>query len=327
MENNKKTILVTGGAGYIGGFMVRRLVEKGYSVISIDNLSRNEEQKMPEGVSTVTGNIGDKEMIKTLFENNKIDGVIHFAAYISMGESMREPFMYFENNTFQTINFLQALKIHNINNIIFSSTAGVYGNPSKLPISEDADKNPTNPYGESKLMVEKALNWFQKIHGVSYASLRYFNACGASLDGVYGENHKPETHLIPNIMKAIIENREFSLFGTDYETPDGTCVRDYIHVLDLVEAHILALEKIMSEPGGYIYNVGTGKGYSNREVLAAVESVSGRKVNIVEKERREGDANELVADVSKIRNELGFTPQYSDLNTIVDSAWKFHNKP
>jgi UDP-glucose 4-epimerase len=174
-------------------------------------------------------------------------------------------------------------------------------------------------------MAEKTLYWFQKIHGISFAALRYFNACGASLDGVYGENHKPETHLIPNIINAIIEEKEFGLFGTDYQTPDGTCIRDYIHVLDLVEAHILALEKIINEPGGYAYNVGTGRGYSNREVMAAVEQVSGRKVKVSEKERRQGDANELVADVSKIKSELGFNPQYSDLNTIIESAWKYHN--
>ena len=323
---NNKTILVTGGAGYIGGFMVRGLFERGYKVIVVDNLSRSNIQELPEGVLFVEGGVGQKEVMKSLFDNNVIDGVIHFAAYISMGESMREPYMYFQNNTLETLNFLEDLKLHNIKNIIFSSTAGVYGNPQTLPIPEDEPKNPTNPYGESKLMVERILSWYQKIHGVSYVALRYFNACGASIDGMFGENHKPETHLIPSIINALLEDREFGLYGTDYDTVDGTCVRDYIHVLDLVKAHILALEKIMIEPGGYTYNVGTGKGLSNRQIIGEVESISGKKVKVKENPRRPGDANELVADVSRITSELGFVPEFSDIKTIIESAWKWHNK-
>lgn len=324
MDN--KTILVTGGAGYIGGFMVRSLLAHGYRVVTIDDLSRNEEPQFPEGVEFVKGNIGQRDILKNIFEKDNISGVIHFAAYISMGESMRDPFIYFEDNTYNGLVLLEEMKNHNVKNIIFSSTAGVYGNPSTLPIPEDDIKNPTNPYGESKLMFEKILLWYQRVYGTSFVALRYFNACGASLDGLYGEAHKPETHLIPNVINSILENRELSLFGTDYETPDGTCVRDYIHVLDLVEAHLLALERIINEPGGYVYNVGTGRGYSNREVINMVEEVAGRKVNVIEKERRPGDAKELVANVSKITDELGFKPQYSDLHTIIDSAWKWHNK-
>lgn len=323
---NNKTILVTGGAGFIGGFMVRRLVEKQYNVVAIDNLSRNEEQKLPEGVEFIKGDIGDSNLLHSLFSGKTIDGVIHFAAYISMGESMREPYEYFKNNTFQTLNLLQSLKENNIKNIIFSSTAGVYGNPIQVPIPEDHQKIPTNPYGESKLMSEKILDWYHRIFGISYVSLRYFNACGASLDGEFGEKHKPETHLIPNIMRSVIEDKEFILHGTDYQTPDGTCVRDYIHVLDLVDAHILAIEKILNDPGGYTYNVGTGTGHSNKEIISIVEQVSGRKVKVVEGERRAGDANELIADVSKINSELGFAPQFSDIHTIIESAWKWHSK-
>lgn len=319
-------ILVTGGAGYIGGFMVRLLVEKGYQVAVIDNLSRNEKPNFPEGVEFYQGNISNKEVLDEIFKNGKIDGVIHFAGLISMGESMINPYIYFDNNAFQTLKLLEICKDKNVKNIIFSSTAGVYGNPDMLPIKEDSSKNPTNPYGESKLMVEKILSWYQKIHGISFTALRYFNACGASLDGKYGEDHKPETHIIPAIINSLIENKSFDLYGTDYKTPDGTCVRDYIHVLDLCKAHMLSLEKIMNNPGGYIYNVGTGKGFSNREIIQTIEKVTGKSVDIVERDRRPGDADELVADVSKIKDELNFSPKYSDITTIVNSAWKWHSE-
>jgi UDP-glucose 4-epimerase len=319
-------ILVTGGAGYIGGFMVRLLVEKGYQVVVIDNLSRNDKPVFPEGVEFHEGNISDKEVLDEIFKNGKIEGVIHFAGLISMGESMINPYIYFENNTFQTLKLLEICKDKNVKNIIFSSTAGVYGNPDTLPIKEESSKNPTNPYGESKLMVEKILSWYQKIYGMSFVVLRYFNACGASLDGAYGESHKPETHIIPAIISSLIENKPFELYGTDYKTPDRTCIRDYIHVLDLCEAHMLALEKIMNTPGGYIYNVGTGKGFSNREIIQTIEKVTGRNVDVIEKDRRPGDADELVADVSKIKTELGFEPKYSDITTIIESAWKWHSK-
>jgi len=288
-----KTILVTGGAGYIGGFMVRKLIEKGYRVIAIDNLSRNEMPELSENVNFVEGSIGDRQLLKNLFANSNIDGVIHFAAYISMAESMKDPYIYFEDNVYNTLTLLEEMKNSNIKNIILSSTAGVYGNPTTIPIPEDHPKNPTNPYGQSKLMDEQILSWYQKIYGISFAALRYFNACGASLDGHYGENHHPETHIIPRAMFTLLHDEPFELFGRDYQTPDGTCVRDYIHVLDLVEAHVLALERIFNTPGGSIYNVGTGKGFSNSEILKTIERVTGRKMNIIEKDRRPGDTNEL----------------------------------
>lgn len=324
MEN--KTILVTGGAGYIGSFMVRNLIEKGYKVLVIDSLVRGHNDFISKEATFFQGDVGDVNFVNSILSSNNVDGVIHFAGFISMGESMQKPSLYFEENTFKSLKFIETLTTNNIKNVIFSSTAGVYGNPSAIPIPENHTTIPTNPYGESKLMVEKILEWYRKIRGLNYAALRYFNACGASLDGQYGEKHDPETHLIPAAMIALKNQSEFYLFGTDYETRDGTCVRDYIHVLDLVEAHILALEKIVQNPGGYIYNVGTGNGFTNREIIQKIEEVTGQKINLVEKERRPGDANELVADVSKIKNELNFNPKYSDLNTIIDSAWKWHNK-
>lgn len=321
----EKKILVTGAAGYIGGFMVRVLLEKGYQVVAIDDLSRGHKNVVPENISFYEGNVGDKELIRKIASEHSISGVIHFAGFISMKESMENPAIYFEDNTFQTLRLLEALKENNINNIIFSSTAGVYGNPERVPIQEDDRKIPTNPYGESKLMVERILGWYQNNFGISYAALRYFNACGAMVDGSLGEQHNPETHIIPLAIEAILQGKEFQLFGDDYDTPDGTCVRDYIHVLDLAQAHILALEHIMNNPGGYTYNVGTGKGFSNKEIVEKVKEVSGKDLSVAISPRRPGDANELVADVSRITNELEFNPEYSDLHTIVESAWKWHS--
>lgn len=319
-------ILVTGGAGYIGSFMTRKLLEKGYEVVVLDTLERGQKSVVPQEAIFVQGSVGNKEVLEQLFTEHTLDGVIHFAAYISMKESMHNPYIYFDDNTHNALILLDVMQKHNIKNIIFSSTAGVYGNPTQIPIPEDHPKNPTNPYGESKLMFEKVLNWYKQIFGLNFTVLRYFNACGASLDGEYGEAHNPETHIIPCAISAVLEGRPFELFGTDYSTVDGTCVRDYIHVLDLVEAHVLALERIMRDGGGYTYNVGTGKGYSNKQVIEAIKQISGKDIEIQQKERRPGDASELVADVTNIKRDLNFNPQYSDLNTIVSSAWKWHNK-
>lgn len=318
------TILVTGGAGYIGSFMVKRLLVEGYEVVVADSLERGHREAVDYKAILKVGNLLDTNYLDVLFKENKFDGIIHFAGYISMEESMRLPGLYFRNNTFATLNLLEKAKEYSVKNIIFSSTAGVYGNPAQLPIPESEPKKPENPYGQSKLMVEDILKWFQKIHGISYAALRYFNACGASLEGDMGEAHDPETHIIPKVIEAILQKKPFTLFGSDYKTKDGTCVRDYIHVLDLVEAHVLALQKLMKEPGGYIYNVGTGNGYSNKEIAQAVKEVSGIDFQVDFKERRPGDADELVADASKINNDLGFKPKYSDLKTIVSSAWRWH---
>lgn len=243
-----------------------------------------------------------------------------------MGESMENPVLYFNNNVFASLKILEEMSKTGNDNFIFSSSAGVYGNPVKLPIPEDHPTNPENPYGESKLMVEKIMKWYGITKNLHTVALRYFNAAGASLDGKRGEEHKPESHIIPNIIKALLEKREFNLFGNDYKTKDGTCVRDYIHVLDLAKAHLLAIKRLNEKPGNYIYNVGTGNGYSNKEVVEMVEKVSGEKVNIKFAQRRPGDADELIADPSKIKSELDFSPKYSDLETIVSTAWKWHSK-
>ncbi len=319
-------ILVTGGAGYIGSFMVKRLLDHGHSVSILDSLERGRKEILDSRAQFLQGSLLDKDFLHTVFSNHTFDSVINFAGYISMGESMEKPVLYFENNTFGTLNILEAMVQSQTNNFIFSSTAGVYGNPTKIPIPEDHLTNPTNPYGESKLMVEKILAWYQKIHNLSFVSLRYFNAAGAALDGSMGEAHTPESHIIPNVIKALLSDQEFTLFGTDYKTKDGTCVRDYIHVLDLAEAHILALQKLNRQKGGYIFNVGTGNGYSNKEVIQMIEKVSGKKVKTKNMPRRPGDADQLIADASNIQKELGFSPRYSDLETIVSSAWKWHNK-
>lgn len=319
-------ILVTGGAGYIGSFMVRLLIEKGYDVVAFDSLERGEKNVVDSRAKFVRGDIKNEQDLKGLFGNEQFDAVMHFAAYISVEESTKEPQKYYENNVVGSKNlFESALNIGGVGKIIFSSSAAVYGNPQKIPIPEDHPKNPTSEYGKNKLAVEEILNSLRASSpSVSFVSLRYFNAAGAALNGSSGENHDPETHIIPLAIKAVMNGGEFNLFGTGYNTPDGTCIRDYIHVLDLVDSHILGLEKINKDPGGYFYNVGTGSGYSNREVIKAVEEASEKKINVVEQARRAGDADQLIADASKIKTELGFQPKHSDLSTIVQSAWKYH---
>ena len=319
-------ILVTGGAGYIGSFMVKRLIERGDEVTVLDNLKRGHREVVDAKADFHELNLFDWDKLEELFAQKKFDSIIHFAGFISMEESVKDPGLYFYNNTSGSLGLIEHAKRGGVKNFIFSSTAGVYGNPTEVPIPEDHPKNPVNPYGESKLMVEKILSWFEKLNNMNYVCLRYFNACGASLDGGMGEDHDPETHIIPKAIEAALENKEFTLFGTDYKTTDGTCVRDYIHVLDLVEAHVLALEKLEKEGGGRIYNVGTGKGYSNKEVVEMVKKVSKVDFQVREAERRPGDADSLVANVDKIKNELGFNPKFSDLQTIVESAWKWHER-
>lgn len=319
-------ILVTGGAGYIGSFMVKRLLDEGYEVVVADSLERGFEKAIDKRALFKKGNLCDKIFVSTLFSENRFDGVIHFAAYISMGESMENPYIYFNNNINASLNIVEEMIRIGQNNFIFSSTAGVYGNPIQIPIPEDHPKNPENPYGESKLIVERILSWYGKTKNLSYGILRYFNAAGAALDGSMGEQHSPETHIIPNIMRAILEKKSFTLYGNDYETFDGTCVRDYIHVLDLVEAHVLGLNKLQITPGQYVYNAGTGEGNSNKEVIDMVKKVTGVDFVIEQAPRRPGDADVLIADPVKIQKELGFTPKNSDLQTIIESAWKWHKR-
>lgn len=319
--------LVTGGAGYIGSFMVRRLLAEGNEVVVADSLEIGRREAVDSRAKLVVGNILDKKFIEELFSQNKFDAVLHFAAYISMAQSMEKPGMYFRNNTGSTFNLLEAMARFGPKLFIFSSTAGVYGNPVKLPISEDHPKDPTNPYGESKLMSERLLYWYGQIHSINSVCLRYFNAAGAALDGSLGKDvESTETHIIPNAIKAALKKQPFSLFGTDYPTKDGTCVRDYIHVLDLVEAHILALKKLKKDGGVLTYNVGTGRGHTNGEVIEIVKKIGGIDFEVKEEGRRPGDATELVADPQKIEKELGFKPRYSDLETIVKTAWGWYDK-
>lgn len=318
-------ILVTGAGGYIGSFMTKRLLDDGHEVIALDSFKRGHQEAVDKRAKILTGDLLNKDFVKDVFSQNTIEAVIHFAGYISMEESVENPGIYFENNILAALNVLEEMKKARVKSFIFSSTAGVYGNPQTLPIPESHPKNPTNPYGESKLIVEKILSWYMPF-GLNFVSLRYFNACGASMDGAMGEDHNPETHIIPNAIKATIENREFILYGDDYNTPDGTCIRDYIHVLDLINAHVLALKKLENESSAFYYNVGTGRGYSNKEVIEMVKRISGIDFKVNISKRRPGDAEVLVADPTKIQKELGFNPQYSDLETIIKTAWQWHKK-
>ena len=319
-------ILITGGAGYIGSFMIKASLDKGYEVVVVDSLERGHEESIDKRAKFILGDLKDKKFVDGVFSEHAFDSVVHFAGFISMAESVSNPYIYFDNNINASLNLVGSMAKNKVNNFIFSSTAGVYGNPVKTPISEDHSKNPTNPYGESKLMVEKILSWYGKIYNLNFVALRYFNASGASLDGVRGENHFPESHLIPNAISSILNKTPFTMYGNDYPTADGTCIRDYIHVVDLVQAHILAISKLQSDGGTLFYNVGTGHGYSNKEVIDMIKKVSSAEINISNSGRRPGDVDVLIADPTLIKKDLGFDPQYSDLETIVKSAWEWHRK-
>lgn len=320
------TILVTGGAGYIGSIAARILLDKRHKVIVVDDLSRGYKESVDSRSQFFEGKVQDSKFLDSVFKTQNFDAVMHFAGYISMEESMENPAIYLKNNTCGVVNLLETMKTYDVRSFIFSSTAGIYGNPLKIPIPEDHPKNPTNPYGESKLMVERILSWYYQIFGINYVCLRYFNAAGATLDTLLGERHNPETHIIPLAIKSALINTEFTIYGNDYQTSDKTAVRDYIHVVDLVDAHLLALEKLVNERGAFSYNVGTGIGHSNMEVVEVVKKITGIEFKVKFGKRRSGDAQELVADASKIRSDLQFIPQYSELETIVKTAWEWHKK-
>lgn len=317
-------ILVTGGAGYIGSQMLRQLLEKNYETVVLDNLEGGHKEALPKGTILVVGDIHDQKVLSSLFSQHKFEAVMHFAGVISMKESTENPYKYFYTNTFGALNLLEIMVKAKVKRLIFSSSAGIYGNPVHLPIKEDDPKAPTNPYGESKLMVEKILSWYDKIYNLRSISLRYFNAAGASLDGQFGEAHKDETHIIPLAAAAALSKSEFTIFGQDYQTKDGTCIRDYVHVIDLCDAHLLALNALMNNHPTASFNVGPGIGFSNIEVVEMLKKVSGINFAVKFGLRRPGDANELVADATKIKNELGWKPKFSDLQTIVETAWKWH---
>ncbi|MGD0929522.1 MAG: UDP-glucose 4-epimerase GalE [Candidatus Korobacteraceae bacterium] len=331
-------VLVTGGAGYIGGVVADRLLRDGHSVTVLDNLSKGRQQAVPSQAEFVLADTGDAPALDRIFEAGRFDAVMHFAAFIEAGESMLSPELYFDNNSAKTLTLLRAMLRHRVLRLVFSSTAAVYGDPRRLPIAEDDPLAPTNPYGESKLMVERMLAWFHKAHGLRYASLRYFNAAGATADR--GEMHRPETHLIPLVLQAALGQREaISIYGTDYPTKDGTCIRDYIHIDDLATAHLLALDALtetnaqinpqtqtQSKSSPLIFNLGSGSGFSVREIIAVAGRVTGRKIPVVEAPRRPGDSAVLIASSEKIKRELGWQPQHSDIEAIVRSAWEWHGK-
>jgi len=317
-------VLVTGGAGYIGSITVKELQNKGHEVVVYDNLAYGHKEAV--NCPLIVGDLLDQEFLINNVTGS-FDAVVHFAAYALAGESMKDPYKYFKSNLQGGLNLLEFMRKRKIKNIIFSSTCAIYGYPSKLPVAENEPKKPESVYGESKLMFEKILDWYEKVYDIKHINLRYFNAAGATLDGELGEEHDPETHIIPIAIKtALGKYSSFKLFGTDYKTPDGTCIRDYIHVLDLASAHIQALDKIQQTKKGDYFNLGTGKGYSNREVLDMVKKVSGVDFKIEEVERRTGDPDAIYADNTKAVKELGFSSKYSDLETIVKTAWAWHSK-
>ena len=311
-------ILVCGGAGYIGSHAVRQLIDKGEEVIIVDNLETGHEDAIHPKAKFYKVDIRDEKSLNKVFEENKIDEVIHFAANSLVGESMTNPLKYFNNNVHGTEVLLKVMVAHDVNKIVFSSTAATYGEPKNIPILESDETNPTNAYGETKLCMEKMMKWADKAHGVKYISLRYFN-------GEIGEDHNPETHLIPLILQVPLGKREFiSIFGDDYETHDGTCIRDYIHVTDLADAHILAVHKLREGSESNIYNLGSGNGFTVKEMIEAARKVTEHEIPAKVCERRSGDPAKLVASSEKARRELGWNPKYENVEDMISSAWNWH---
>ena len=315
-------ILVTGGAGYIGGTVTQLLLERGHTVVVYDNLHRAKRSMVPAGAEFVQGDVADSKRLAELFSDGSFAAVMHFAALIEAGESMQKPEIYFRNNTAATLGLLEAMISKNLTRLVFSSTAAVYGEPERTPITEDAVLKPTNAYGESKLLVEQMLSWMYRVHGLRYASLRYFNVAGAVAGR--GEAHEPESHLIPLILDVALGRRpNIKIFGQDYPTPDGTCIRDYIHVKDLAEAHLLALAAL-DHRDRMIYNLGNGFGFTVREVVESARRVTGHAIPVEELPRRPGDPASLIASSGKIEAELGWKPKYLQLDDIMQSAWEWH---
>jgi UDP-glucose 4-epimerase len=317
-------VLVTGGAGYIGSIVTSELLKAGNEVVVYDNLSTGNRAAVLPEAELVVGDIADRDKLDKVMSSRRFDGVMHFAALIEAGESMKFPTHFFRNNTTNTLTLLEAMLEHGIDRFVFSSTAALYGNPERTPIQEDDRLRPTNPYGESKLLVEQKLNWLNQIHGLKYACLRYFNAAGATEK--LGQDHHPESHLIPLILQVPLGKRkEIAIYGTDYDTPDGTCVRDYIHIVDLASAHILSLQAL-EKRSRLIYNLGTGTGFTVRQVIDVARKVTGHPIPVVETPRRPGDPAVLIASSQKIQSELGWKPKYPDLETIIASEWKWFSK-
>jgi UDP-glucose 4-epimerase len=316
-------ILVTGGAGYIGSHVVKELLRRNYEPIVFDNLQTGHRNAAKDAL-LIEGDLSDQKKLKETFQSHPIDTVMHFAADSLVGESVQNPVKYFNNNVRNSLHLVEMMEAFKVKKIVFSSSAAVYGEPKTIPIEEDHPCLPTNPYGETKWIFEKALQAFHDGGKLNFISLRYFNAAGADPEGKSGEDHSPETHLIPLVIKAALDGTSVPVFGTDYPTPDGTCIRDYIHVTDLAHAHMLALRKLDQERISGIYNLGNGNGFSVKKVIETVKKVTGRKVVPVDSPRRPGDPARLVASSKKIKEELGWIPNFPDLETIVETAWKWH---
>jgi UDP-glucose 4-epimerase len=315
-------VLVTGGAGYIGSVVVAELVCAGHSVVAYDNLSQGHRAAVHRDAELVVGDLADRSALDDLFRRNRLEAAMHFAAFAEVAESMQEPERYFRNNVSNSLNLLEAMQQHQVNRLVFSSSGAVYGEPRRVPIEENESACPVNPYGESKLAVERMLEWLHRIRGLRFASLRYFNAAGATEQ--LGEDHHPESHLIPRLLRAAADQGDpVTIQGTDYPTPDGTCIRDYVHVADLATAHRMALEAL-DDRGRVLCNLGTGRGFSIREVVESARRVTGRSISIVQGPRRPGDPSALVASCAKAERELGWKARYCELDAIVASAWEWH---
>ena len=318
-------LLVLGGAGYIGSHTATELLDNGHEVVIADNLVTGYREAVPEKATFYQGDLRDKDFLVDLLKKEKVDAVIHFAAFSLVGESVTNPLKYYENNLYGTKVLLDAMIETGVDKIVFSSTAATYGEPENIPILESDRTCPTNPYGETKLAMEKMISWAAKAHGLHFVSLRYFNACGAHKSGKIGEAHNPESHLIPLVLQVPNGKREFvSIYGNDYDTPDGTCIRDYIHVTDLAKAHILAVEYLMNGGESDIFNLGNGVGYSVKEVIETARKVTGHPIPAKEEARRAGDPARLVASGEKARKILGWEPEITGLADIISSAWKWH---
>ncbi len=317
-------VLVTGGAGYVGSHAVRALVRGGHEVVVVDNLSSGHAAAVSPGARLMVGDIGDEAFLDDVFRLFSLDAVMHFAAFIEVGESVVDPLRFYDNNVGNSIRLLRAMQRHCVRRMVFSSTCATYGEPAHMPITENTPQAPASPYAKAKLAVEWALSDSAVAWGLGFAGLRYFNAAGAAAEADIGEDHNPESHLIPNVLKVALGQRpHVTLFGTDYPTDDGTCIRDYVHVEDLIDAHLLALQVL--QPGDRrFYNVGSGRGASVREVIAAARQVTGHAIPVVEQARRAGDVPILCADASKIRGEIGWRPKFTDLQAIVAGAWAWH---
>ena len=320
-------ILVCGGAGYIGSHTVYQLVEKGESVVIVDNLQTGHLDAVNPKAKFYEGDIREAAVLDKIFTENEIDAVVHFAANSLVGESMTNPLTYFNNNVYGMQVLLEAMVRHGVDKIVFSSTAATYGEPERIPIMEDDRTEPTNPYGQSKLIMEKMMKWVSLANGIRYVSLRYFNAAGAIEDGSIGEDHNPETHLIPLILQVPLGKREhITIFGDDYPTPDGTCLRDYIHVLDLADAHVLAVDYLRKGGESNIFNLGNGQGFSVKEMIEAAEEATGHDIKVEIGQRRAGDPAQLIASSEKARSVLGWKPRFTDVRAVIGTAWKWHQQ-